>query len=387
MGKDDHFASWILFLLKRLHREKMNFHVVAPHRPGAKSHETMAPGIEVSRFRYAPESLEKIAYTGNMFENVKKNLINKILFLSFMGCFLKNTCQVLLKEKPRLMHAHFWIIGGVIAWISSILFKIPYTVTIHGTDGFLIKKIPVVKFLANRVLGKAFAVFTVSSLLKKCIVAETIVDEKRVFIASMPVREDIFHLIEKEHRVLNQKIRLLSVGRLIDYKGHHHAVKAVSILKDTHDVCLKIIGVGPNKEELQELATKLGVKDRISICEPVSPGELFGEYQKTDIIIHAPVVDANEVTEGLGMIVLEAFRCGVPVIGSNCGGVPEMVIDEKTGILVDGGDAAGIAAGIARYAQDVDFRKKMIKTAAEKYRKEYSLDQIVDKTMEQYLKI
>lgn len=384
VAKDDHFASWILFLLNKLHKKGLDFHVVAPHKPGSKVHEKMEEGIEVTRFKYAPEKLETIAYTGAMVEQVKKSFMNKLLFFAFMGSFLLSTLRVARREKPQLMHAHFWVIGGVVAWVASNVLKIPYVVNLHGTDAFLIRKIPALKFLANRVLGRASAIFTVSSALKECIVEETTVNEDKIFVVSMPVHEDIFHFHDRQHIVLEKKINLLSVGRLIDYKGHQHAIKAISLLKDQYDITLKIIGVGPNKDDLLALAAQLGVADNVVIQPPVTPEALFLEYRKTDMILHIPVVDANLVTEGLGMIVLEAFRCGVPVIGSRCGGVPEMVIDGETGILVDEGDAQAIASGIDKYAGDVDFRKKVITNAVKKYDHDFSQKSIINRTMNGY---
>jgi glycosyltransferase involved in cell wall biosynthesis len=74
----------------------------------------------------------------------------------------------------------------------------------------------------------------------------------------------------------------------------------------------------------------------------------------------------------------------VPVIGSRCGGVPEMVIDGETGILVDEGDAQAIASGIDKYAGDVDFRKKVITNAVKKYDHDFSQKSIINRTMNGY---
>jgi glycosyltransferase involved in cell wall biosynthesis len=139
--------------------------------------------------------------------------------------------------------------------------------------------------------------------------------------------------------------RLAIVGRLIPIKGHEVLLRALATVgSDLPEVKLEIAGEGPLEQELRASVVRLGLDDRVSFLGRVAPA--------------APVFEGAEIVvvpsfgEGFGMVALEAMERGRPVIASAVGGLPEIVEDARTGLVVPPGDAEALAAGIRELATD-----------------------------------
>ncbi len=135
-------------------------------------------------------------------------------------------------------------------------------------------------------------------------------------------------------------------GRLIAGKGHDHLIEAVARLRPTHPLQTRIAGEGPERRRLQSLARRLGVADLVEFVGLTH--DMHGFWSSCDIV----VVPSAQFTEACPMTPLEAMACARPVVATRNGGLPELVIDRETGLLVAPGDAGALAAAIARYAED-----------------------------------
>ena len=118
---------------------------------------------------------------------------------------------------------------------------------------------------------------------------------------------------------------LLSVGHLIERKGHHHAIEAISRLPGW---TLALVGEGPEDGRLRALAQNLGVEDRVLFCGAHPHTALPAFYSAADILILA------SSREGWANVLLEAMACGTPVVASNIPGNPEVVAADSAGIVV-----------------------------------------------------
>lgn len=134
---------------------------------------------------------------------------------------------------------------------------------------------------------------------------------------------------------------LVSVGYLVERKGHHIAVEALAALKSTYpNARLFIIGEGPERESLTQLSRKLGVQDQVTLVGALPNTDLFRWYGAADALILA------SSREGWANVLLEAMACGTPVVASSIWGTPEVVATDAVGRLVAERTGAAFADAI-----------------------------------------
>jgi glycosyltransferase involved in cell wall biosynthesis len=164
---------------------------------------------------------------------------------------------------------------------------------------------------------------------------------------------------------------LVSACRLVKEKGLHILLQAMSMLRDDMPVLKSIIlGEGPCSMELQQACTNMGLSSKVFFVgfkDPIRP-----YLQAGDILVNPSYF------EGLPLAVLEAMACGLPCIASNVGGVPEIISDQRDGLLVTPGSVGELSAAIRRLASDRAERKRMGELAREKVRLKFDLDRCVE---------
>ena len=154
--------------------------------------------------------------------------------------------------------------------------------------------------------------------------------------------------------------QILAVGYLIERKGFEYLIKAMEeVLRENINVRLIIVGSGPLEKKLKELIKDLKLKDNIEIIKNVSDNELLHLYNLSDLFVLPSIVDSQGNTEGLGVVLLEAMACKLPVIGSNIGGIPDIIQDKVTGLLVSERDISEISNAINNLIEDENLRKTL----------------------------
>ena len=154
--------------------------------------------------------------------------------------------------------------------------------------------------------------------------------------------------------------RILTVGRLVEKKGHDVLLRAAALLQSRGVAfTLRIAGEGPEWARLQRLAHELGLGERVLFLGPVSESEVEAEYREADLFALACRRLANGDRDGIPNVVLEAMAHGLPVVGTRLAGVAEAVVDGECGLLADQDDEPGLAGCLERLLTDPGLRGRL----------------------------
>lgn len=350
--KNDVFGRFIYILARGLIKTgRINISVIAPHEKGSAIEDTL-DGIRISRFRYAPVRYERIAYKGEMAELVRENYFNKLLFSTFLGAFFYKLLFKCSKKNFDIIHAHWLFPAGLIALIISKLFKIPYVVTCHGTDiRLLVENNFIIKRLGKYITGNAGIVITVSSHLREKLVKLYPESEQKITVIPMPVdAEKIFPAIDK----VSSEIVILCVARLNRQKRIDTLIQAASLLKGKSiKFELFIVGEGSEKSNLENLIRDLSLEEEAHLLGSKKAEEVNELYNMSDVVV-LPSED-----EGFGLVLVEAMLCGKPVIGSDSGGIKDIIKNGENGFLFRLGDSEDLALKLITLCNDNSLRRKM----------------------------
>ena len=236
--------------------------------------------------------------------------------------------------------AHYFYPDGVAAVWLGRRFGLPVVVTARGSDVTQLPAHPIPRRLIRGVIAHSAAMITVSASLKQELVALGAPDDK-VTVLRNGVDTGLFRPLddrEAKRRELGlTRKTLISVGLLIDRKGHHRTIEAMVKLPE---FALLIAGEGPERDRLIALITRLGLSDRVRLLGSRPHAELPALYGAAD----ASVLASSR--EGWANVLLESMACGTPVVASNIPGNPEVVRTRDAGLIVKDNTPDGIAAGV-----------------------------------------
>lgn len=259
-----------------------------------------------------------------------------------------------------LIDAHYYYPDGVAAALLARHFGKPFVVTARGSDINLIAGYAGPRRLMRWAAGRAAASICVSSALRDALAG---IGAERARLRVLRNGVDLARFAPLPPAVARAELgwpaapTLLSVGNLVENKGHHLAIELLA-LKGGGDAALPpdtrlaIVGDGPERAALAALAQRLGVAARVVFAGQVAQARLPAYYSAADALILA------SSREGWPNVLLEAMACGTPVVATAVGGIPEVVAAPVAGRLCQARSAEAFAAALA------DLRRAGIDRAA-----------------------
>jgi teichuronic acid biosynthesis glycosyltransferase TuaC len=246
------------------------------------------------------------------------------------------------RDPVDAIDAHYLYPDGVAAvWLGRQL-GVPVVVTARGTDVTLIPRYALPRRLIRGAIRDAAALIAVSAALKQGLVELGATPEK-VTVLRNGVDTTLFRPpVDREaaRRTLGlSKPTLLSVGLLIERKGHHHTIAAMRQLPEFE---LLIVGEGPEQARLAGLVERYGLGETVRLLGTRPHGDLPLLYGAADALVLA------SSREGWANVLLEAMACGTPVVASNIPGNPEVVRQAAAGVIAAANTPDGFAAAVRR---------------------------------------
>lgn len=331
-----------------------DFHVIVlgPHAPGSMPHETM-DGVEVIRYRYAPQRWETLVNDGGIVTNLRRNIWKFLLVPGFVLAQAWQAWRLIQKRGVRVVHAHWIMPQGLICALLQRLpgRKVPYVVTSHGADLFALKG-AVLDALKRLVVRRSAATTVVSNAMRQEL--EKIGAEiAKVSVQSMGV--DLEERFTPDPRLERSCDEILFVGRLVEKKGLRHLINAMPAILFAHQTAhLTVVGFGPEEAALRAQLEILGLQNKVKLEGAVTQALLPSYYRRATVFVVPFVQAVGGDREGLGLVVVEAIGCGCPVIAGDVPAVRDLPVE-----VVDPSNKDELANAILRVLGDPASAKQL----------------------------
>ena len=311
-------------------------------------------------------------------------LIKGVLFKKgFIGLKSSLKAHLINMGSPEIIHFSYSAIGVTYNDEISVLQKtgIKFIVSCRGTsDNIKPYIVSGRKEMLVRLFQQIDLVHCVSQEMLNRMVLDFGLNEEKGFVNRPAI--DIEKFGFRNEKIPTDKTIVISTGRLEYVKGFVFAFLGIQqLVKDGIDLEYRIVGGGKEEEYLRFLIQRLGLKNSVKLLGPLSPDKVGLELAGADIYL------SSSLSEGISNAVLEAMAIGLPVISTNVGGMPEVVEDGITGLLVGPYAPEQIADAIKRYIAQPNMRNTCINRARERVETDYSFERLVQVFDESYMEL
>ncbi|EKD94519.1 MAG: group 1 glycosyl transferase [uncultured bacterium] len=286
-------------------------------------------------------SWHKLGYSGAMKADIDLKIINYFLipFMIFFGVI--SLFKTVYRYKINIINVHWLLPNGLIALIVSKLTKVPYIITVPGTDAYLVYKNKIFALVAKIISNSSAGIISNSNFLLKR-ATDLGIKNKPTAVISYPIDIKQFKISEfgidelrTKLKITNSNLIVLAIGRLVYKKGFVYLIKAISeIVKKKPNVKLIIGGDGDLKEILRLLVQRLKIVDNVLLVGNISRNEMLTYYNLADIFVAPSIVDKKGNADGGPVVSYESMACGKAQIATEILGVSDIIKDGVNGYVV-----------------------------------------------------
>lgn len=307
--------------------------VLTSHMKGLPKEEKQGPASNKIRVLRLP-SLRQYKFKAGL-----RAMIGYLIAASIAGMRLVRTWQ------PDLIHVHFAVPTGPVAWILSKRTGIPYVLTTHlgdipggapdKTSGWFRWVYP----FTSPIWKSAAQVVAVSKFSR-----QLALDHYPVAIQVIQNGVDTEKLSPGKIRV-NKPPQIIFAGRFMPQKNPLQLVRVLAQVQDTAWNCI-MLGDGPLRQDIQKEIINLGLQKRFSLPGWVKPEEVIDAFSRSDILF------MPSLSEGLPMVGVQALSMGLAIVASDIGGFIDLVAQGENGYLIDPNDVAGFSEALRNLLKD-----------------------------------
>lgn len=249
----------------------------------------------------------------------------------------KTIYDVIKSDEVELIHAHYGTMGVNILPVAKKM-ELPLIITFHGNDASkMLKKRAYRKSLKYIFEYENSYIIAVSNKIKDRLIGLGAQKERiqTHYIGTDLSRFVFAERVEVRKKMLTEeKITFLQISNFVEKKGHRDTIKAFKIVSLKYpNLLLKLGGDGETRNECEDLVKGLGLENQVQFLGRVNPNKVFGLMKTADYFVHNSVTGDDGSEEGIPTVIMEAMATGLPVLTTYHAGIPELVINEKTGFL------------------------------------------------------
>jgi len=280
------------------------------------------------------------------------------------------------KNKIDLVLAQYGPTGVAMLPVCKAL-KIPLIVHFHGYDASVQKVLDTYKEGYREIFEYAAHIIAVSNAMRRKLLGLGCPENKIAFITCAP--NDLFLDVKPGFK----EKHFVGLGRFTDKKAPYLTILAFSeVLKQFPDAKLTIGGDGKLLNACNNLVKYLEIEDAVSLPGKLAPVEFRELLTRAVAFVQHSITAENGDSEGTPLAVLESSAAGLPVISTRHAGIPDVIIDSETGLLIDENDVQGMAAAMKKILADTDLARKMGNTGKQRIRKYFTMDKYISRLTE-----
>ena len=343
--------------------------VVAPHAAGLATDESWAApegeAIRVKRFRYAPESFERVAYGDGIPTNVRRDPRAAAALPAFVRALQRAAARA--SRDCDIVHAQW---APTAAFAKSRALNAPVVVTLHGSDVALSERGGIWRRLLERGLRPpTAAVIAVSNELADRLRGSLPADLlPRLSVVHSGIERSLLERA-RDPRDPAMPVSVAFVGRLLESKGVLDLAEAFAAVSSP--ARLVVVGDGPARDAMQRILATRGVTpDRVSFLGALDRERALEAMAQADLVV------APSHAEGAGLVAVEASALGTCVLGTRTGIMPEVLDDDQ---LVGVGDTSALTGALVRLVADEGARRRLAAAARSRVAASFTWDVLAER--------
>lgn len=260
------------------------------------------------------------------------------------------------------VHTHY---ASTVALIAARTFGFDLSASIHGSAEFIDPRAQRLKEkIAACSFVRAISIYGRSQLMLACEPAEW----SKLAVVRLGVDPDAFTLMPR--RKNGGRFRIVTIGQLQPAKGFHILLDAIAVLvQRSHDLALTIVGDGADRDALTDDVTRLGISDRVTFTGALTQPAV------RSVLASADAFALPSLAEGIPVVLMEAMATGLPCVASRITGIPELIDDGVSGLLVTPSDVNELARALACLVEDEALRARIGDAGRERVVRDYNLQQ------------
>lgn len=282
------------------------------------------------------------------------------------------------EKKYKLIHSQWIQSGGTIAYFTSRLLDIPFSFTGHAVDLFRDRCA-----LKDKVAHADF-IIAISEFHKEFYISEGSSAEK-ITVVYCGIDVDQFEFVEHE---LSLPMKILSFGRLVEKKGFADLIKACAILRDQGiEFHCEIAGSGPELLSLKALVNHFKLDSLVSLTGiPLQQEEIAAWMKQGDIFAQPCCWSSDNDIDGIPRSLMEAMAVGIPCISTNVAGIPDLIIDNESGVLIEANEPPALAKALVSLLEDPDRYARIARGGRKIVERKFNLDDCLEPLVERFRK-
>jgi glycosyltransferase involved in cell wall biosynthesis len=367
----DIIAPWLVELIKRQRAAGHDAQVFAPAYHGSRDHRFA--GIPVHRFRYFPSRWEALTHDESAADRMRRSVLYRLMPAPFVMAGMFAVWRLCRRERFDVIHVHWPVPLALWGWAAKRARRTPVVLTFYGIELRWVKRsLRVLKGFVRWACRSADRVVAISSETAREI--RELVDvpvDVIPYTTPFPGHAGVPRTLGARD---GKRVTILFIGRLIELKGLAYLIEAAGLLRDRLNPRIVAVGIGPERQRLEALAESRNVE--VDFRNKVPDAELHQAFLTSDVLVLPSIIDARGDTEGLGVALLDAMSYGIPAIASRVGGIPDIIEDGVSGLLVPPADPRALANAIERVARDPAYAQRLADAGRERLRTHFSWDVI-----------